>query len=417
MQRSRIGGTTIVQVDSFPSDYPLEMYALTPQMLQTLLEQLVSMGEDLVRLNPDRGLMVVGMRPKDVVSRITNYALFGLARTIALEASWSAIPVNFIVPGRHPDVAAWVKITEDLPITGQIFIEHDADSPELPPYPALALPSRRISPTGNLPRTVVVTGGARGQGRAHALWWARRGARIAIIDWTGTVDGISYPLSTQDDMARTVAAIQQAGVAVLAFSADVRDFDAVHTVFQQIARVWGPPHIVIANAGVFSFGLRQELTHEAWLNTIAINMFGPWYAAMAARPGLESTQGTLVVVGSTASLKGMAGLAAYDFSKHGVLALTRELARSWQPMGIQVLAVCPTAIDTPLLQNQSVYDYFSGHPGGTREFMADALRNMHALPRDLLTPQEVAEATGRFIQHTRSLSGMVLAVDAGFTVR
>ncbi len=123
----------------------------------------------------------------------------------------------------------------------------------------------------------------------------------------------------------------------------------------------GPIDSVVANAGLYSFGLTWELTEEQWD---------------------DRRKGKIICIASTSSFKGLYGLGHYTAAKHGVLGLVKTLAIELAPHNINVNAICPTTVDTGIINNQAFYDYFAGGPGqnATREYVISHMNNMNLLP-------------------------------------
>lgn len=126
-------------------------------------------------------------------------------------------------------------------------------------------------------RVAFVTGAARGQGRAHAVRLANEGADIIAIDVCRPVDDtITYPPATPDDLAETVAAVEAAGRKVLAREVDIRDLAAQQQVVADGIEQFGRLDIVVANAGVLSWGRLFELSPEQFDTVVDVNLNGTW---------------------------------------------------------------------------------------------------------------------------------------------
>jgi len=145
----------------------------------------------------------------------------------------------------------------------------------------------------------------------------------------------------------------------------------------------GPIDIVVANAGLYSFGLTWELTEEQWDDTVDVDLKGAWVTCKVAIPQmLPRRKGKIICIASTSSFKGLYGLGHYTAAKHGVLGLVKTLAIELAPHNINVNAICPTTVDTGIINNQAFYDYFAGGPGqnATREYVISHMNNMNLLP-------------------------------------
>ena len=135
-------------------------------------------------------------------------------------------------------------------------------------------------------RVAFITGAARGQGRAHAIRLANEGADIIAIDICGPIsDTITYPLATSEELAETVRAVEATGRKVLAREVDIRDLAALQQVVADGVEQFGRLDIVVANAGVLSWGRMFEMSEEQWDTVIDVNLNGTWRTIRAAVPG------------------------------------------------------------------------------------------------------------------------------------
>ncbi len=178
--------------------------------------------------------------------------------------------------------------------------------------------------------------------------------------------------------------------------------------------------ILVANAGIISYGRAWELTDEQWQSVIDINLTGIWQACKAVIPHMISRRyGKIVCTSSVFGLKGGANLAHYVAAKHGVIGLVRALATELAEYSINVNAICPTAMDTAIVHNQATYDLFAGGPAGTRENLVQIMNQMNLFPdRDLIDPTYSAEAMLWLVSDAaRHITGHALPIDAGFLLR
>ena len=134
-------------------------------------------------------------------------------------------------------------------------------------------------------RVAFITGAARGQGRAHAIRLANEGADIIAIDVCGPIsETITYPLATSDELAETVQAVEATGRKVLAREVDIRDLAALQQVVADGVEQFGRLDILVANAGVLSWGRLWEMSEEQWDTVIDVNLNGTWRTIRAAVP-------------------------------------------------------------------------------------------------------------------------------------
>ena len=155
-------------------------------------------------------------------------------------------------------------------------------------------------------KVAFVTGAARGQGRSHAVRLAEEGADIIAVDICHDVPTIKYPMATPDDLAETVRQVEALDRRVIATQADVRDFAALRAAVEHGVAGFGHLDIVAANAGIFGYGLMEEVTEEEWDETIDTNLKGVWHTIKATVPVLKAqgTGGSIILTSSVAGLGG-----------------------------------------------------------------------------------------------------------------
>ncbi|HEY6792417.1 MAG TPA: SDR family NAD(P)-dependent oxidoreductase [Trebonia sp.] len=199
-------------------------------------------------------------------------------------------------------------------------------------------------------QVVIVTGGARGQGRAFAVALAELGARLVVCDVPVPMTSVQYPLGTAEDLDETVARISQAGSTGLAVQADVRDAAAISKVAGAAIAEFGRIDILVANAGIVSTSRLWELSDEAWAEMIGTNLTGVFHALRAVVPHMrERGYGRIVVISSQGGRTGLPGISHYSAAKWGVIGLAKSLALEVAAEGITVNVVAPTTVRTPWL--------------------------------------------------------------------
>ena len=271
-------------------------------------------------------------------------------------------------------------------------------------------------------RTVFITGAAHGMGRAHALAFAREGARLVVCDACHQYNTVPYQLAQTGELASLATEIEQIGRPVLAAEVSVTDLASMQALVEQAQQKFGSIDILVANAGIYSFASSWELTEEQWDETVNVDLKGVWISCKVCIPQMLSRHsGKIICISSTAGLKGMANLAHYVAAKHGVIGLVKTLAIELAPYNINVNAVCPTSVDTAMLSNQALYDVFAGGPGplATHEHMLDLMNQLNLFPdRDLLPPEDISSVVLWLASdEARHLTGCALPVDAGYLTR
>jgi SDR family mycofactocin-dependent oxidoreductase len=268
-------------------------------------------------------------------------------------------------------------------------------------------------------KVALITGGARGVGRAHAVTCAREGADVVLVDVPNQVETVPYATAARTDREQTCSEVESLGQRVVAVDADVRSQEQLDDAVSQGIAEFGRIDILIANAGIWMLAPFWEITEEAWRNTIDVNLSGVWRSVKAVTPHMiERQAGSIVVTSSARALRPGPNAAHYVASKLGVVGLMKTMALELAPHGIRCNAVCPGAIDTPMTNHQNAWDMYAGHEGGTQDDMWSAGYRLHALKNtSFLSPQTVADAALYLNSHLASaVTGAVIPVDAGHLV-
>ena len=270
-------------------------------------------------------------------------------------------------------------------------------------------------------RVAFITGAARGQGRAHAIRLANEGADIIAIDVCGPVsETITYPLATPEELAETVAAVEATGRKVLARQVDIRDLAALQQVVADGVEQFGRLDIVVANAGVLSWGRMFEMSEAQWDTVIDINLNGTWRTIRAAVPAMieAGNGGSVIVVSSSAGLKATPGNGHYSASKHGVVALTNALAIEVGEFGIRVNSIHPYSIDTPMVEKEAMMEIFGKYPQYLPSFSPMPYHPVNHEGKkglqEFMTAEEVSDVVAWLAgDGSRTISGSQIAVDRG----
>ena len=270
-------------------------------------------------------------------------------------------------------------------------------------------------------RVAFITGAARGQGRAHAVRLAGEGADIIAIDVCEPIsDTITYPLGTAADLAETVQAVESTGRKVLSRSVDIRDLAALQQVVADGVEQFGRLDIVVANAGVLSWGRIWEMSEEQWNTVIDVNLNGTWKTIRATVPAMieAGNGGSIIIVSSSAGLKATPGNAHYAASKHGLTSLTNSLALEAGEFGIRVNSIHPYSIDTPMVEKEAMMQLFGKHPSFIHSFKPFPWRPASqagaATLQDFMTAEEVSDVVAWLAgDGSATISGSQINVDRG----
>ena len=264
-------------------------------------------------------------------------------------------------------------------------------------------------------KVALVTGAARGIGRACALRLAEEGADVGLVDIARDVDTVPYPGARPDELQATADQVAALGRRAVAETADVTDGAAVATAVAAIRAKLGRIDILVAAAGIDSWGDAWELTEAQWQRMLDVNLGGVWRVAKAAAPiMIEQGAGAMVFIGSVLSHRANRQFAHYTAAKHGVLGLTRAFALELAPHMIRVNSVDPTVVNTDMVMNQAYLDRLGGKPGTTMEDAKAYYRQWNTLPVPWLEPVDVANAV-LFLasDEARYITGVALPVDLG----
>ncbi len=236
-------------------------------------------------------------------------------------------------------------------------------------------------------RTVVVTGGAGGIGRATVQRFAAAGERVLALGR----DGVALD-----------------ALGVDSFVCDVTDESAVAGVFADI----GDVDVLVNNAGIGESAPLRTTTLDSWRRHLDVNATGPFLCMRAVVPGMRSRgSGAVVTVASTAGRAGVPYTAAYSASKHAVIGLTRAVASEVAGTGVRVNAVCPTFVRTDMTE-RSIANIVE-RTGRTPEQAEAALAAAAPLGR-LLEPEEVADAIVFLASPAAAaINGQAVVIDGG----
>jgi SDR family mycofactocin-dependent oxidoreductase len=208
-------------------------------------------------------------------------------------------------------------------------------------------------------QVALITGGARGQGRSHAQLLAREGADIVIVDSAEDNATAKYPMASIDDLNTTVDLLRATGRRCTAHQVDVRDLDGLQRVAEETVSEFGHIDILLANAGILTFGALSEMDSATWRETIDINLTGAFNALRAVLPHMILREyGRVIVTSSAVGHMGMENVGHYSASKWGILGLVKSAALEVAARGITVNAVTPTMVNTPMIMNDECIRWF-----------------------------------------------------------
>ena len=242
-------------------------------------------------------------------------------------------------------------------------------------------------------KTALVTGAAKGLGRAISLKLADKGVKVAL----------NYKTSA-DEAEKVAGLINGSGGEAFTLQADVSELDQVTAMIDSVHEKWGNVDILVNNAGIIDDGLLVRMSDEAWHNVMNTNLNGTFYCTRAClRTMLRSRWGRIINVGSVVGIRGNAGQVNYSASKAAIIGFTKALAKEVATRNITVNAVTPGYVetDTTAILTDEQKEYWQsvipqGHFGE-----ADDIAHMVAFLAD---------------EKAKYITGQVISVDGGMAV-
>jgi (+)-trans-carveol dehydrogenase len=263
-------------------------------------------------------------------------------------------------------------------------------------------------------KVALITGAARGLGRAFALRLAEEGADVIAVDLCADVDSALYGMSTSAELEQTAADVRALGRRVVTARADVRDLDVLSDGVRHGVEELGGLDLVCANAGLVSYGGVLDLTSQQWTDVIDVHITGSWNTVRAAAPFLtQSGAGSIVLTSSSAGLRAEAHIAHYVTAKHGQVGLMKSLAIELAPFGVRCNSVHPTSTNTHMITNEVTRRLMTENAGG-EEHLDEKARAKNLLGVPWIEAIDVANAV-LFLHsgEARYITGVSLPVDAG----
>ncbi|OBK44341.1 mycofactocin-coupled SDR family oxidoreductase [Mycobacterium sp. 1081908.1] len=269
-----------------------------------------------------------------------------------------------------------------------------------------------MSATGRVAgKRVLITGAARGMGRSHAVRLAEEGADLILVDICASLPEIEYPLASRADLEETARLVEKQDRRAVLRVVDIRDAAALASAVDDGVAELGRLDAAVANAGVLTVGTWDTTTSEQWRTVVDVNLIGTWNTCAAALPHLVGQGGSLILVSSSAGLKGTPLHLPYTASKHGVVGLSRALANELAAQSVRVNTVHPTGVETGM------------RPDSMHALLAEQRPDLvpiflNALPTLMAEPIDISNAVLFLVSdESRFVTGLEFKVDAGVTLR
>jgi SDR family mycofactocin-dependent oxidoreductase len=264
-------------------------------------------------------------------------------------------------------------------------------------------------------RVALITGAARGQGRAHAVRLSAEGADIIAIDLAGPLPpSVPYDSPTPGDLAETARLVTGNGRKVITAAVDIRDLDALRAAVDAAVGELGRLDVVVANAGICSPAPWDRISPDAFRDTIDTNVTGTWNTVMASAGHIidGGRGGSVILIGSAAGVKMEPFMVHYVTSKHAVTGMARAFAAELGRHHIRVNSLHPGAVATPM---------GSGQMREAIQSATDSYPHLRGLNRPLLPegaaqPEDIADAVAWLASdQSRFVTGTQLSVDMGIS--
>jgi meso-butanediol dehydrogenase/(S,S)-butanediol dehydrogenase/diacetyl reductase len=249
----------------------------------------------------------------------------------------------------------------------------------------------------------IVTGAARGIGKAIALELVREGMNVLAIDLN------------LESLADLVKSAEDFGARILPLEVDVTSLDATERMARKAIDQWGKIDVLVNNAGVIVAVPFVELKSEDWDRIIQVNLGGVFHCCKAVVPHMIQRQaGHIVNIASVAGKRAAPLISAYSASKFGVIGLTQALALELGAYDITVNAVCPGFIDTNMWR-EHLNPALSPVMGVDKDSVLDHFAKTNVALGRPQTPEDIAQCVV-FLCKAGNVSGVAINVDGGHTL-
>src|ERR1700742_5106242 len=264
-------------------------------------------------------------------------------------------------------------------------------------------------------KVALVTGAARGQGRAHAVRLSAEGADIIAVDIAGPLPSSGpYDSPPPDDLAETARLVAANDRKVITAAVDIRDIDALKAAVDEAVGELGRLDVIVANAGICSPSPWDQITPQAFRDTIDVNVTGTWNTVMAGAQHIidGGRGGSIILIGSAAGIKLQPFMIHYTASKHAVTGMARAFAAELGKHSVRVNSVHPGPVNTQMGSGDMVSAV--GKAMETNPQLSHVLTPF--LPDWVAEPEEIADAVCWLASdESRKVTAAQIPVDQGST--
>ena len=265
-------------------------------------------------------------------------------------------------------------------------------------------------------RVALITGAARGQGRAHAERLSADGADVILVDVAGPLPpSVPYDSATPDDLSETAELVRANGRRAVTAMVDVRDHDGMCAAVDQAVAELGRLDVIVANAGICAPSAWDRVSARDFQDTIDTNVVGTWNTVMAGAGHIIAggRGGSIILIGSAAGITMEPFMIAYTASKHAIVGLARSFAAELGKHKIRVNSLHPGSVVTPM-----------GSVGMVEAMVEAAQTNpvlrhgftKQLLPDSITMPEDIANAVAWLASdESRYVTAAAIPVDVGVT--
>ncbi len=269
-------------------------------------------------------------------------------------------------------------------------------------------------------KVALITGAARGIGRACAIEFAKQGADLILVDIGKDLPSVPYKLGSKSQLECTAQLCKEQSSIVQSYLANISNQHEINKTVEIALNRFGKIDILLNNAGIAapSGKITHEISEEEWSTMIDINLSGAWRIIRAVGPSMISQRsGSIINISSTAGVVGYRNFAAYVAAKHGIIGLTKAVALDYAPLKVRVNALCPGSIrDSESFESCMLSEIARSLNVPVFEHEETFIQ---AQPMNTLIEAEDIAYSAVWLgsDESKNVTGSVIVVDGGFSAR